>query len=69
MSPLIDIAVVDDHPIIRDSAAGWVLADSSDIRVIATAATVGDLLAGPGARPASSCSTWTSATGPPLTAT
>jgi two-component system nitrate/nitrite response regulator NarL len=42
--------VVDDHPIILDSAASWVMADENDIRVVATAATVGALLAGPGRR-------------------
>jgi two-component system nitrate/nitrite response regulator NarL len=47
---VIDIAVVDDHPIILDSAASWVMADENDIRVVATAATVGALLAGPGRR-------------------
>ena len=45
---IIDIALVDDHPIILDSAASWVTADQSDIRVVATAATVDALLAGPG---------------------
>jgi two-component system, NarL family, nitrate/nitrite response regulator NarL len=47
---VIDIAAVDDHPIILDSVAGWVMADESDIRVVATAATVDALLAGPGRR-------------------
>ena len=45
---LIDVAAVDDHPIILDSIAGWVSGLDSGIRVIATAATVDDLLAGPG---------------------
>ena len=45
---LIDVAAVDDHPIILDSIASWVSGPDSGIRVIATAATVGDLLAGPG---------------------
>jgi DNA-binding NarL/FixJ family response regulator len=44
----IDIAAVDDHPIILDSVAGWVMADEDDMRVIATVATVEALLAGPG---------------------
>lgn len=48
MSEVIDVAVVDDHPIIRDGAASWVTADENDIRVIATAATIGALVAGPG---------------------
>jgi two-component system, NarL family, nitrate/nitrite response regulator NarL len=47
---VIDIAVVDDHPIILDTAAVWVTSDEGDIRVIATAATVDVLLAGPGRR-------------------
>jgi two-component system, NarL family, nitrate/nitrite response regulator NarL len=48
LTAVIDIAAVDDHPIILDSVAGWVMADESDIRVVATAATVQALLAGPG---------------------
>ena len=48
MTDAIDIAAVDDHPIILDSVAVWVAADLGDIRVVATAANVGDLLAGPG---------------------
>ncbi len=48
MTGVIDIAAVDDHPIIRESVAGWVRADQGDIRVVATAATVAALLAGPG---------------------
>lgn len=48
MTGVIDIAAVDDHPIILDSVADWVMADESDIRVVATAATVDALLAGPG---------------------
>ena len=39
---------MDDHPIVLDSVASWVMADEGDIRVIATAATVDALLAGPG---------------------
>jgi two-component system, NarL family, nitrate/nitrite response regulator NarL len=50
---VIDIAAVDDHPIILDSIAGWVATHEqdpggSDIRVVATATTVDALLAGPG---------------------
>jgi DNA-binding NarL/FixJ family response regulator len=45
---VIDVAAVDDHPIILDGIARWIIADDSDIRVIATAATVAALLAGPG---------------------
>ena len=48
MSPVIDVAVVDDHPIILESAASWIMADQRDIRLVATAATVDALLAGPG---------------------
>jgi DNA-binding NarL/FixJ family response regulator len=47
---VIDVAVVDDHPIIRESAASWIMAGEDDIRLVATAATVGALLAGPGRR-------------------
>ena len=50
MSAVIDIAAVDDHPIILDSVADWVRAGEGDIRVVATAATVDALLAGPGRR-------------------
>ena len=50
MTGVIDIAAVDDHPIILESVAGWVRAGGGDIRVVATAATVGALLAGPGRR-------------------
>jgi DNA-binding NarL/FixJ family response regulator len=48
MTDVIDIAAVDDHPIILDAIAGWVMAADSGIRVIATAATVDALLAGDG---------------------
>jgi len=48
LTEVIDIAAVDDHPIILDSVAGWVMSDESDIRVVATAVTVQALLAGPG---------------------
>ena len=48
MTEAIDIAAVDDHPIILDSVAVWVAADRGDIRVVATEANVGALLAGPG---------------------
>jgi DNA-binding NarL/FixJ family response regulator len=50
VTSVIDVAVVDDHPIILESAARWIMADSGDIRLIATAATVPALLAGPGGR-------------------
>ena len=45
----IDVAVVDDHPIIRDGITGWVAVPDSGIRVVATATTVDAVLAGPGA--------------------
>ena len=63
MTGVIDIAAVDDHPIIRDSVASWVGAGGNNasgtdtggtgsggtsIRVVGTAATVAALLAGPG---------------------
>jgi DNA-binding NarL/FixJ family response regulator len=48
VTDVIDIAVVDDHPIILESVERWVMADDGDIRVVATAATVDALLAGPG---------------------
>jgi DNA-binding NarL/FixJ family response regulator len=48
VSGVIDVAAVDDHPIVLDSVAGWVMAAESGIRVVAVAATVGALLAGPG---------------------
>jgi DNA-binding NarL/FixJ family response regulator len=48
LTGVIDIAAVDDHPIVLDSVAGWVLAADGDIRVVGTAATVDALLAGPG---------------------
>jgi DNA-binding NarL/FixJ family response regulator len=50
LTGVIDIAAVDDHPIIRDSFAAWVNGGEGDIRVVATAATVDALLAGPGRR-------------------
>lgn len=50
MTDVIDVAAVDDHPIILESFAGWLTKDEGDIRVVATAATVAALLAGPGRR-------------------
>ncbi len=44
----IDVAAVDDHPIVLDGVTGWLMAAESGIRVVGTAATVDDLLAGPG---------------------
>lgn len=49
-SAVIDVAAVDDHPIVLDGIAGWLTAPDSGIRVVGTAATVDGLLAGPGAR-------------------
>jgi DNA-binding NarL/FixJ family response regulator len=48
VSGVIDVAAVDDHPIVLDAVTGWVTAAESGIRVIAVAATVDALLAGPG---------------------
>ena len=48
--PRIDVAVVDDHPIVRDGITGWVAAPDSGVSVVATAATVDGLLAGAGRR-------------------
>jgi two-component system nitrate/nitrite response regulator NarL len=47
---VIDVAAVDDHPIVLDGVAGWVRAGESGIRIIGTASTVAGLLAGPGRR-------------------
>ena len=44
----IDVAVVDDHPIIRDGITCWAAVPESGIRVVATATTVDAVLAGPG---------------------
>jgi DNA-binding NarL/FixJ family response regulator len=48
VSVVIDVAAVDDHPIVLDGVAGWIMAGESGIRVVAVAATVDALLAGPG---------------------
>jgi DNA-binding NarL/FixJ family response regulator len=45
---VIDVAAVDDHPIVLDGMASWIAAADSSIRVVGTAATVDALLAGPG---------------------
>ncbi len=50
MSDVIEVAAVDDHPVLLDGLAAWVSGPGSDIRVVATAATVTGLLAGPGRR-------------------
>jgi DNA-binding NarL/FixJ family response regulator len=48
MTGVIDVAAVDDHPIVLDGVASWVMAAESGIRVVGTALTVDALLAGPG---------------------
>jgi two-component system, NarL family, nitrate/nitrite response regulator NarL len=50
VTAVITVAAVDDHPIIRSSFPFWVSAADAEgeIRVTATAATVTELLAGPG---------------------
>jgi DNA-binding NarL/FixJ family response regulator len=48
VSGVINVAAVDDHPIILDSIARWVASDDDDIVVIDTAQTVDALLAGSG---------------------
>jgi DNA-binding NarL/FixJ family response regulator len=48
LSGVINVAAVDDHPIILDSIARWVASDGDDIVVIDTAPTVDALLAGSG---------------------
>lgn len=48
MTGVIDVAAVDDHPIVLESVARWVMSEDGDIRVVATATTVDALLAGPG---------------------
>jgi DNA-binding NarL/FixJ family response regulator len=50
VSGVIDVAAVDDHPIVLDGIAGWLTARGSGIRVVGTAATVDELLAGAGRR-------------------
>jgi len=48
MTDTIEVAAVDDHPIVLDGIASWVTASEEGIHVIGTAATVDALLAGPG---------------------
>jgi two-component system, NarL family, nitrate/nitrite response regulator NarL len=48
LTRVIDIAAVDDHPIVLHSVASWIAAGEGDIRVVGAVATVDDLLAGPG---------------------
>jgi len=47
-SRVTDVAAVDDHPIVLDGVVAWVMAAGSGIRVVAVAATVDAVLAGPG---------------------
>ena len=47
---VIDVAAVDDHPVVLDGVAGWVAAGKSGMRIVGTASTVDGLLAGPGRR-------------------
>ena len=49
-SDIIDVAAVDNHPIVLDGIASWVTAPDGGIRVVGTASTVDSLLAGPGRR-------------------
>ena len=55
MTGSITVAAVDDHPIVRDGLAGWLLAEGADLApeagaiiVVGTAPTVDALLSGPG---------------------
>jgi DNA-binding NarL/FixJ family response regulator len=48
VTDIIDVAAVDDHPIVLDGIAAWLAAGGDGIRVVGTAASVADLLAGPG---------------------
>jgi DNA-binding NarL/FixJ family response regulator len=45
---VIDVAAVDDHPVILDGISTWLMGPESRIRLVGTAATVDALLAGPG---------------------
>ena len=44
----IDVAAVDDHPVLLDGVAAWLSEPGTGIRVVGSAATVAALLAGPG---------------------
>lgn len=46
--PLITVALVDDHELVREGIAAWLAASSTDIAVVDTVATVEELRAGPG---------------------
>ena len=63
MTPVIDVAVVDDHPIILESAASWIRSGKGDIRLVATASTVTDVLAGPGSSWLNWLNTWAKSPG------
>jgi DNA-binding NarL/FixJ family response regulator len=45
---VIDVAAVDDHPLVLDGIESWIAAPGTGIRIVATAAAVAELLAGPG---------------------
>jgi DNA-binding NarL/FixJ family response regulator len=45
---VVDVAAVDDHPIVLDGVASWVTAPDGGIRLVGAATTVDGLLAGPG---------------------
>jgi DNA-binding NarL/FixJ family response regulator len=44
----IDVAAVDDHPLVLDGIESWIASRGTGIRIVGTAATVAELLAGPG---------------------
>ena len=48
MTGIIDVAAVDDHPIVLDGVTGWLMDAECGIRVVGTAPTVAALLGGPG---------------------
>jgi DNA-binding NarL/FixJ family response regulator len=48
MTDVVKVAAVDDHPIILDGIASWLMAAESGIEVLDTATTVAGLLAGKG---------------------
>ena len=70
LTAVIDVAVVDDHPIILESAASWIMADSERYPAGRHRGDRGRPAGrARGAGPTSCCSISTSATGPPWTAT
>lgn len=48
MSP-VTVALVDDHELVREGLAAWLAGRADAVSVVGSAATVGELLAGPGA--------------------